>query len=267
MHCPHCQSTKINIFKTTASLGYQEYYCRKCCRQYNERTGTPYNYIEYPTDIVTLVVYLYYRFKNSLDDVVELMALRNIHLSHQTVHNWAHRFGVELAKQFRKKRHGKSGLKWKVDPTYIRVEGRWCYLYRAIDEADDLVDVYLSDVRDQAAAENFFMQAEKTTGNTPDQITTDKEPALASAIDEVFGNGSTHRAVKYMNNKLEAHHCKTKSRLNVMKGFKNIFSALRFCVSFEEIRQFFRMPSPRIQGNGAITSKIREFFQIAEIIV
>ena len=147
----------------------------------------PIMYIEYPTEMVTLAVYFYYRFRNSLDDVVELMALRNIHLSHQAVYNWAHRFGVSLVKQFRKKIvMVDSGPKWHVDPTYIRVEGRWCYLSRAIDKAGNLVDVYLSDVRDQEAAAQFFLQAESTTGITPDQLTTDKEPALESAIEDVL---------------------------------------------------------------------------------
>ena len=73
------------------------------------------------------------------------------------------------------------------------LKARWCYLYRAIDKEASLVDVYLSDTRDQNAAENFFLQTETTTGITPDQITTDKEPALTPALDTVFGNCTKHR--------------------------------------------------------------------------
>ncbi len=266
MNCPHCDSKCTPKLKLKTRLGYLQFRCPDCSKQFNERTGTPYNYIEYPTEVVTLAVYLYYRFRNSLDNVVELMAMRGFDLSHQTIYNWAHRFGVEMAKQFRENRKGKSGAKWHVDPTYVRVEGRWCYLYRAIDKEGNLVDVYLSDVRDQSAAERVFMQAENTTGITPDQITTDKESALATAIDEVFGNGARHRTCKYLNNRLEAHHCQTKSRLSPMKGFKNIFSAVRFCTTFEEVRQFFRMPSPRSQGIGPNVSKIQKFFHIAMLV-
>ncbi len=237
MNCPHCDSKRTSKLKLKTRLDYLQFRCCDCSKQYNERTGTPYNYIEYPTEVVTLAVYLYYRFRNSLGNVVELMAMRGFDLSHQTIYNWAHRFGVELAKEFRKFRHGKSGPKWHVDPTYIRVEGRWCYLYRAIDKEGNLVDVYLSDVRDQAAA-----------------------------IDEVFGNGSKHRTCKYLNNRLESHHCQTKSRLSPMKGFKNIFSALIFCTTFEEVHQFFRMPSPRSQGIGPNVSKIQKFFHIAMLV-
>ena len=70
----------------TTHLNYQIFCCRICGKQYNERSGTPLNYIEYPTEVVMMVVHYYYRFKVSLDDVVELMAMRNIYLSHQTVH-------------------------------------------------------------------------------------------------------------------------------------------------------------------------------------
>jgi len=77
-------------------LSYKQYRCSSCNKQFNERTGTALNFIEYPTEVVMLVVHHYYRFKHSLDDVVELMAIRGIQLSHQTVHNWTQTFGVEL---------------------------------------------------------------------------------------------------------------------------------------------------------------------------
>ena len=90
--------------------------------------------------MVTLAVYCYYRFRNSLDDVVELMALRNIHLSHQTVYNGAHRFGVSLAKQFRKNRHGKSGPKWHVDPPIFALkDGGAIYIEQLIRQGISLM--------------------------------------------------------------------------------------------------------------------------------
>jgi len=100
--------------------------------------------------------------------------------------------------------------------------------------------VYLSDVRDQAAAEKFFKQAQDTTGITPIQITTDKEKALYSAIKNTFGDKTKHRDSKYKNNCIEQDHRGIKSRYKVMKGFKNIFCALIFCTAFEEILQLFR---------------------------
>ena len=85
-----------------------------------------------------LAVHYYYRFKVSLNDVVELMAIRGFSLSHQTIHNWVQTFGVELGLKLRCRRKGMSGKKWHVDATYIKVEGRWCYLYRAIDKEGNL---------------------------------------------------------------------------------------------------------------------------------
>ena len=81
-----------------------------------------------------IAVHYYYRFKVSLDDVVTLMAMRGFYLSHQTVHNWVQTFGVELGLKLRARRRGKCGKKWHVDCTYLRIEGRWCYFYRAIEK-------------------------------------------------------------------------------------------------------------------------------------
>ena len=207
-----------------------------------------------------MAVHYYYRFKVSLDDVVELMVMRNIQLSHQTVHNWVQTFGVDLGIKLRARRKGKAGKKWHVDATYICIKGYWHYLYRAIDKAGNLVDVYLSDVRDQAAAEAFFKQAQKTTGITPEQITTDKEPALYPAMKKVFGTSTKHRDVKYMNNKIEQHHRGIKSRYKVMKGFKDRWCAMIFCTAFEEIRQFFRMKEKtRGERRRLLASRISRF--------
>ncbi len=267
MNCPHCKSCHTNPCQQKTDLGYHQYRCRSCEKQFNERTGTSFNFIQFCNEVVMLAVHYYYRFRNSLDDVVELMQMRGITVSHQTVHNWAQTFGVALGLKLREKRYGQSGNKWHVDATYIRAEGRWCYLYRAVDKEGDLVDVYLSDVRDQAAAERFFRQAQNTTGVIPQQITTDKEPALYPAIKKVFSTNTKHRDSKYMNNIIEANHGKTKSRLSVMKGFKNILSALKFCAVYEEVRQFFRVKNKtRKKRHSIIASKINDYQKIVELV-
>ena len=135
MDCPHCQSKNTRELTQTTLLNYQQFCCRKCGKQYNERTGTPLNFIEYPTEVVMMVIHYYYRFKVSLDDVVELMMMRKIHLSHQTVHNWVHIFGVELGLKLRAQRQRKVGKKWHSDATYVCIKGHWHYLslYPAIE--------------------------------------------------------------------------------------------------------------------------------------
>lgn len=262
MHCPACLSRKTRKLKTKTVLSYHQFYCRECRTQFNERTGTPLNFIEYPTEIVMLVVYHYYRFKLSLDDVVELMAIRGVHLSHQTVHNWAQTFGTDLGIKLRSVRRRTAGSKWHIDATYIKVDGHWCYLYRAIDKEGNLVDVRLSDTRDQAAAEAFFNQCHETTDVTPEQITTDKEPALYPALENTLSL-TKHRDVKYKNNNIEQDHRGIKSRYEVMKGFCGIFTAIIFCTTFEEIRQLFRMENKtRAERRKIIPAKFQEFKQV-----
>ena len=101
MDCPHCQSKNTQKLNQKTLLSYKKYYCRGCRREYNERTGSKLNFIEYPTEVVMITVYYYYRFKVSLDDVVELMVTRGFHLSHQTVHNWVQIFGYDLGIKLR----------------------------------------------------------------------------------------------------------------------------------------------------------------------
>ena len=263
MNCPHCASGNTRKQTKLTSLGYKAYKCRNCSREYNERTGTAFNHTQYPTDVIMLTIHYYYRFKVSLNDVVELMLMRGFNISHQTVHNWVQQFGANLGIKLRKRRYKQCADRWHVDATYIRVEGRWSYLYRAIDKEGNLVDVYLSDVRDTKAAESFFRQAAKCCGVYPYMITTDKEPALYNAIEDTFGDYTDHRDNKFMNNRLEQDHRGIKSRLNPMKGFKNIFHALIFCTVFEEIRQFFRMKNnTRAEKRGLFAPKFQELSEI-----
>ena len=129
MDCPHCSSTDTYTCTSRTSLGYQEYRCRECQKQYNERTGTVFNFLEYPTEAVMLTVFFYYHFKVSLDDVVLLMQMRGFHLSHQTVHNWVQLLGVDVGIKCRKSRYKRNSAKWHIDCTYLKIEGRWCYFY------------------------------------------------------------------------------------------------------------------------------------------
>jgi len=263
MNCPHCDSKFTRLLRQKTVLSYEQYRCHGCGKQFNERTGTALNFIEYPTEVVMMVVHYYYRFKVSLDDVVELMVMRGFELCHQTVHNWVQIFGVELGIKLRARRKGKAGGKWHADATYVCIKGYWCYLYRAIDKEGNLVDVYLSDTRDQAAAEEFFTQEKHTTDVMPEQITTDKEPALYPAIKNIFCSQTKHRDSKFMNNRLEQHHRGIKSRYKVMKGFKSFFCALIFCTAFEEIQKFFRMSNKtRGERRQRIALRIKKFNEL-----
>jgi transposase-like protein len=122
------------------SLGYPTFRCSGCQRTFNERTATPFNLLEYPTDIVLLVVLWRLRYKLSLRDLAEMFLQRGFVFTHEAVREWEARFAPLLADQLRIKRRGQAGTSWHVDETYVRVKGKWCYLDRAIDRDGTLVD-------------------------------------------------------------------------------------------------------------------------------
>src|SRR3954449_7196048 len=133
MICPHCQSPQLQKLKHTTELGYAAFRCRACRRKCNERTGTPFNFLELPTDIVFEIVLCRLRYKLSLRDLPEMYLLRGFEFTHEAVREWEERFAPLLAEHIRRKRKGKVGRRWYVDETYLKVNGKWCYLYRAID--------------------------------------------------------------------------------------------------------------------------------------
>ncbi|GHO71348.1 hypothetical protein KSC_102400 [Ktedonobacter sp. SOSP1-52] len=127
-----------------------------------------------------------------------------------------------------------------MDETYIKVHGKWCYLYRAIDHEGNLVDSMLSEKRNMEAAKRFFNQAVAVVGHIPDQVTTDGHSSYPRAIRETMGSDVQHRTSKYLNNRLEQDHRGMKQRYYPMRGFGNFASAARFCCAFDELRNYFR---------------------------
>ncbi len=145
-----------------------------------------------------------------------------------------------LAEHLRAKRRGHAGRSWYVDETYVKVDGTWCYLYRAIDRDGNLVDARLSETCDMEGAQQFFRQAVATVGHRPDRVTTDGHDSYPRAIRETLGDDVVHRCSRYLNNRTEQDHRGLKQRYYPMRGFGTIASAARFCPAFEEQRQYFR---------------------------
>ena len=135
------------------------------------------------------------------------------------------------------------GRSWYVDETYLKVQGRWVYLYRAIDRSGVLVDVRLSETRDMAAAQAFFRSAKAVTTVTPTRVTTDGHDSYPRAIRSELGEHVRHRTNRYLNNRLEQDHRGIKGRYRPMRGFKCVRSAARFCRGYDELRNFLR-PRP-----------------------
>src|SRR6201986_1934340 len=173
MKCPYCQSQRLQKRKRSTDLCYEMFRCRDCGRKSNERTGTPFNFLEFPTDVVFEIVLCRLRYKLSLRNLAEMFLLRGFHFTHEAVRDWEARFAPLLAEHLRRRRKGKVGSRWFVDETYIKVKGKWCYLYRAIDGAVNLVDSLLSATRDMGATQGFFRSALSIIEKEPVQITTD----------------------------------------------------------------------------------------------
>jgi putative transposase len=186
MRCSYCASSATTQRVDHTELGYRRFRCRNCQRGFNERTGTVFNRLQYPTDLICLVILWRFRYKLSLRDLVEMLLQRGLNFTHEAVRDWESKLAPLLSETLRKRRHGTVGKSWYVDETYIKIQGQWCYLYRAIDRDGHLIDARLSDTRDLAAAEAFFRSAWTVTGVAPDRIT----PMAATPTHAPFGRSS-----------------------------------------------------------------------------
>jgi len=146
-----------------------------------------------------------------------------------------------------------------VDETYVKVEGRWCYLYRAIDSDGNLVETMLSKTRDMEAAKRFFACVLKTTGQVPEKVTTDDHDSYPRAVRETLSPDVRYRTSWYMNNRIEQDHRGSKQRYYPRRGFGSFDSAARFCTAHDELRDQLR---PRTHFNDAVSlAEQRRLFQ------
>ncbi|WP_284945153.1 IS6 family transposase [Acidisoma cladoniae] len=237
--------------------GYRRYRCRDCGRQFNERSGGVLNRACLPSDIIAFVVFCRLRYRLTLRDLSEIMALRGIEISHETVRDWEVKLLPIMGDALRKRRHGTgraAGVSWYVDETYLKVRGRWCYLYRAIDRDGNLIDAMLSEHRDMQAAKAFFRSARATMGIRPDLVMTDGHGSYPRAIRIVLGKTVQHRTSVYLNNRLEQDHRGIKGRIRCMRGFKSHEAADRFCREHGELRNLVRL---RRRHNQIVSASLR----------
>ena len=173
--------------------------------------------------MIVLAVRWYLRFGLSYRDVEELLAERGIEVDHVTVYRWVQRFTLPLADTARPCRHA-VGNRWQVDETYVKVAGRWRYVYRAVDQFSQVIDVFMSRQRDARAARRFFEQAIGTTKVTPTEVVTDQAATYPIVMEGVLP-AAWHRTEQYANNHVEADHGRLKARLRPMRGLKQDHSA------------------------------------------
>ena len=178
----------------------------------------------FPPEVITVAVRWYLRYGLSYRDVEELLAERGIEVDHVTVYRWVQRFAPLFADAARPLQHA-TGDRWFVDETYVKVAGRWRYLYRAVDQYGQVIDVLLSEQRDTRAARRFFTRALRC-GPAPVEVTTDKAGPYLRVLDELIPTAA-HVTEQYANNRAEADHARLKARLRPMRGLKQLRSAAR----------------------------------------
>jgi len=177
----------------------------------------------FPADVIVLAVHWYLRFGLSYRAVEELLAERGIQVDHVTVYRWVLRFTPLLAEAARPCRHA-LGDRWQVDETYVKVAGKCRYVYRAIDQFGQLIDVFVSARRDADAADRFFQQAIGSSRVRPVEVTTDRAPVYPAVLDALLP-AAWHRTDQYANNRIECDHGRLKARLRPMRGLKQDRSA------------------------------------------
>ncbi len=210
-------------------------------------------------EIIVPCVRWYLRFKLSFRDLVEMMAERGISLAHTTIMRWIQRYVPEFEKRWNRFARQAGGSR-RVDETYVKIKGRWIYLYRAVDKAGKTVDFLLRAKRDVAAAKAFFRRAFKSQGRLPQKITLDGYQASHRAAREFLeqhqgGARTTIRSSKYLNNLIEQDHRSVKLRVAPMLGLKRFRNASITIAGIELMHRIrkgqFRLGRLRIKDNRA----------------
>ena len=201
-----------------------------------------------PVEIISHSVWLYFRFALSFRDVEEMLAMRGVFLSYETVREWCFKFGQIYSNGLRRK-SPRPGDRWHLDEVFLKINGRIHYLWRAVDQDGDVLDILVQSKRDKKAAKKFFRKLLKTLRYVPRVIITDKLRSYGAAKAEVLPSVE-HLQQKYQNNRVENSHQSTRLRERVMKRFKSSGHAQRFLSVFGIITSHFRVGKHRYRTRG-----------------
>ena len=204
------------------------------------KTSRPsYRGYRFPPEIISHAVWLYHRFCLSFRDVDDLLADRGVQVSHEAIRQWCLKFGPEYARTL-KRRQGRLGDTWHLDEVFVRIRGRLHYLWRAVDQDGDVLDILVQQRRDRRAAARFFRRLIKGQGGEPVRIVTDKLGSYAAARREVMPS-VPHDTNRYANNRAELSNEATRLRERVMRRFKSPAQAQGFLSLHGLVQNLFRV--------------------------
>lgn len=227
---------------------------------------TPFKHHRFPAVVILCAVRIYLRYPLSYQDAADLLAERGVHVDRSTVYRWVRKFGPQIAAGIERRRQW-VGLNWHVDETYIRVGGKWRYLWRAIDRHGHLIDFRLTAKRDAKAARAFLRKAiEKARLHRPVTICTDKAPTYRKVIQDEnrrydpHFDSIRHIDKKWRNNRIESDHAALKRLLGYRQSFRSLSSAKATLKGIEAIRTIKNRHvydmRPGIQGEIALIHEV-----------
>jgi putative transposase len=204
-----------------------------------KRDAARYRGYRFPAEIIRYTIWLYHRFCMSFRDVEDLLAQRGVIVSYETIRAWCRKFGPSYARNL-KRRQGCLGDSWHLDEVFIRTNGQQHYLWRAVDQDGEVIDILVQPRRDQRAAERFFRRLLRSQGRKPFRIITDKLRSYSAAIRTILGEVA-HNTQRYANNRAEVSHQSTRQRERYMRRFKSAGQAQRFLSLHAVVQNLFRV--------------------------
>ena len=222
-----------------------------------------YHGYRFPPEIISHAVWLYYRFCLSFRDVEDLLAERGIIVSHETIRQWSRRFGAEYARKL-KRREGRLGDTWYLDEVFVTIQGQRQYLWRAVDQDGDVIDILIQPRRDRRAAKRFFRTLLKGQRSEPRRLVTDKLRSYSAAHRAVMPS-VVHDTRRYANNRAEVSHQPTRQRERQMRRFKSAAQAQQFLPVHGVILNLFRVGRHLLRSANHRILRARSFLVWSEV--
>ncbi len=223
-----------------------------------------YHRHRFPPEIISHAVWLYHRFCLSLRDVEDLLAKRGVTVSHEAIRCWCVKFGPKYAARLRR-RQGRLGDTWFLDEVFVTIRGERHYLWRAVDQDGDVIDILVQRRRNAYAAKRFFRKLLKGQGSEPRWLITDKLGSYGAAHRSVMPSVE-HVTACYANNRAEVSHQPTRQRERQMRGFKSAAQAQRFLSVHGAIRNLFSLSRHRLRSVNYRMLRGRSFGTWGEVV-